>query len=122
MIGENVTIISEGAKIEGKLSFPGSVIINGEVTGNIKSGETLTISRLAKVESNAQTKDAVIEGNFRGKMHISGQIEIKSTGKFIGDLIQNNSLLVIEKGGLFKGNSLTEDDKDKKYSSSFWRW
>lgn len=47
-------------------------------------------------------------------MHVSGQIEIKSTGKFIGDLIQDKALLVIEKGGLFKGNSLTGVDKDKK--------
>ena len=114
MIGENITIISEGTKIEGKISFPGSAKIDGEVTGDIKSEGTLTIGREAKVESTVQTKDAVIEGNFKGKMHVSGVIEIKSTGKFIGDLIQNNSLLVIERGGLFKGNSLTEVDKDKK--------
>ena len=114
MTAENITIISEGAKIEGKLSFPGSVKIDGEVTGDIKSGGTLTIGRDAKVDSNVQTKDAVISGNFKGKMHVSGQIEIKSTGKFIGDLIQDKSLLVIEKGGLFKGHSLTEVDKDKK--------
>ncbi len=114
MTAENITIISEGAKIEGKLSFPGSVKIDGEVTGDIKSGGTLTIGRDAKVDSNVQTKDAVISGNFKGKMHVSGLIEIKSTGKFIGDLIQDKSLLVIEKGGLFKGHSLTEVDKDKK--------
>lgn len=114
MTAENITIISEGAKIEGKLSFPGSVKIDGEVTSDIKSGGTLTIGRDAKVDSNVQTKDAVISGNFKGKMHVSGLIEIKSTGKFIGDLIQDKSLLVIEKGGLFKGHSLTEVDKDKK--------
>ena len=114
MAAENITIISEGAKIDGKLYFPGSVEIFGEVAGDIKSEGTLTISKEAKVESNAETKDAIISGNFKGKMHVSGQIEIKSTGKFIGDLIQDKSLLVIEKGGLFKGNSLTEADEDKK--------
>ena len=31
MIGENITKISEGAKIKGKLYFPGSVEIAGEV-------------------------------------------------------------------------------------------
>ena len=114
MAAENITIISEGAKIDGKLYFPGSVKIVGEVTGDIKSEGTLTIGREEKVESNVETKDAIISGNFKGKMHVSGQIEIKSTGKFIGDLIQDKALLVIEKGGLFKGNSLTEVDKDKK--------
>ena len=114
MIDENITIISKGAKVKGKLSFPGSIKIDGEVTGDIKSERTLTISRGAKVDSIVQTKDAIIAGDFKGKMHVSGKIEIKSTGKFIGDLIQKNSLLVIEKGGIFKGNSLTEVDKNKK--------
>ena len=46
-------------------------------------------------------------------MHVSGQIEITSTGRFIGNLIQDNALLAIEKGGLFKGKSITEVDKEK---------
>ena len=77
MAAENITIISEGAKIDGKLYFPGSVKIVGEVTGDIKSEGTLTIGREEKVESNVETKDAIISGNFKGKMHVSGQIEIK---------------------------------------------
>ena len=113
MVGENITIISEGVKIEGKLNFPGSVQIDGEVIGDIKAGGTLTIGKNAKVESNIQTKDAIISGYFKGEMHVSGQIEITSTGKFIGNLIQDNALLTIEKGGLFKGTSIIEADKEK---------
>lgn len=112
MAAENITIISEGVKIEGKLNFPGSVKIDGEVIGDIKVGGTLTIGRNAKVESNVQTKNAVISGNFKGEMHASGLVEITSTGKFIGDLIQDNALLAIEKGGLFKGKSITGADKE----------
>ena len=114
MAAENITIIPEGAKIEGNLSISGSININGEVIGDIKSKGTLTIGRDAKVESNVETKDAVVFGNFKGTMHVSGQIEIKSTGRFIGDLIQKNPLLIIEKGGLLKGNSLAEVDKKEK--------
>ena len=113
MVGENITIISEGVKIEGKLNFPGSVKIDGEVIGDIKAEGTITIGRNAKVESNIQTKDAIISGYFKGEMHVSGQIEITSTGKFIGNLIQDNALLTIEKGGLFKGTSIIEADKEK---------
>jgi cytoskeletal protein CcmA (bactofilin family) len=47
-------------------------------------------------------------------MHASGQVEITSTGKFIGNLIQDNILLTIEKGGLFKGKSIANNDKEKK--------
>ena len=113
MAAKNITIISEGVKIEGKLNFPGSVKINGDVIGDIKVGGTLTIGRNAKVESNVQTKDAVISGHFKGEMHASGLVEITSTGRFIGNLIQDNAFLAIEKGGLFKGKSITEVDKEK---------
>ena len=120
MAAENITIISEGVKIEGKLNFPGSVKIGGEVIGDIKSDGTLTIGRNAKVESNVYTKDAVISGYFKGEMHVSGQIEITSTGRFIGNLIQDNALLAIEKGGLFKGKSITEVDKEKNISKDLF--
>ena len=57
MAYKNITIITEGAKIEGNLDFPGSVQIDGEVVGDIKSGGTLTIGKNAKVESNIKTID-----------------------------------------------------------------
>ena len=112
MTAENISIIAEGVKINGTLDFPGSVNIDGEVSGDIKVEGTLTIGKNAKVESNIQTKDAIISGFFKGEMHVSGQIEIASTGKFIGDLTQDNALLTIEKGGLFKGKSITDADKE----------
>ena len=111
MAFKNITIITEGVKIEGNLNFPGSVQIDGEVVGNIKSGGTLTISKNAKVESNIKTIDAIIAGYFKGDIQASGQVEITSTGRFIGDLIQDKTLITIEKGGLFKGKSITVDDK-----------
>jgi cytoskeletal protein CcmA (bactofilin family) len=118
---KNVDIIAEGVKIEGTLNFPGSVQIDGEVVGDIKSGGTLTISENAKVESNIKTTDAVIAGYFKGDIRASGQVKIESTGRFIGDLIQGKTLLTIEKGGVFKGKSITTKAKIKKMFGLFTR-
>ncbi len=114
MVAQDITIISDDVKIDGKLSFSRSAKIDGEVTGGIKSKETLTIGKNAKVKAKIKTKNAVISGYFEGVMHASGQVEIQSTGKFIGDLIQVNSQLAIERGGVFKGKSIIEDAKEKK--------
>lgn len=118
---KNVDIIAEGVKIEGTLNFPGSVQIDGEVVGDIKSGGTLTISENAKVQSNIKTTDAIIAGYFKGDIQASGQVEITSTGRFIGDLIQGKTLLTIEKGGVFKGKSITTKAKIKKLFGLFTR-
>ena len=111
MIAENISLISGGVKIQGKLIFLGSVKVDGEVTGDINCEGAITIGRNAKVESKIQTKDALILGHYEGEMHASGQVEITSTGRFIGDLIQDKTLITIEKGGLFKGKSIAIDDK-----------
>jgi cytoskeletal protein CcmA (bactofilin family) len=110
-IGQEITIISDDVKIDGKLRFSRSAKIDGEVSGDIKSDETLTIGRNAKVKASIKTNNAVISGYFEGKMHASGQVEIKSTGRFIGDLIQTSSNLILERGGVFKGKSIIEPSK-----------
>ena len=99
------TLIAEGTRIEGKLYFPGSVKIEGEVSGDINTDNILTISRGGKVKSNIRTESAVISGHFTGDMHITKSIDITSAGKFIGNLIQDGAQLAIEKGGIFKGKS-----------------
>ena len=113
MAAQDITIISDDVKIDGKLSFSRSAKIDGEVTGDIKSNETLTIGKNAKVKAKIKTKNAMVSGYFEGVMHASGQVEIQSTGRFIGDLIQVSSLLTIERGGMFKGKSIIEDAKEK---------
>jgi cytoskeletal protein CcmA (bactofilin family) len=121
MAFKSINIIAEGVKIEGNLNFPGSVQIDGEVVGDIKSGGTLTISENAKVESNIKTTDAVIAGYFKGDIQASGKVEITSTGRFIGDLIQDKTLLTIAKGGVFKGKNITTKQKIKKMFNLFAR-
>lgn len=112
MLTENITTIAEGSTIEGKMSFPGPAKIDGKVSGDIIAGQKLTIGKNAKVESVIYAKDAIISGHVEGKIHVSGQIEITSTGRFIGDLIQDEPALIIEKGGMFKGKSITSNNGD----------
>ncbi len=99
------TVIAEGTRIDGKLYFPGSVKIEREVTGDINTDNILTIGKNGKVQSTIKTKSAVISGHFKGDMHVTESVEITSTGKFIGNLIQDSAQLAIEKGGMFKGKS-----------------
>ncbi len=110
--GRSLTVIGEDVMIEGKLHFNGSVKINGKITGDIISNDVITVGKFGDVESNIQTRDAVIAGNFKGDMVATGLVEIKSTGKFIGNITQKNgSALMIEKGGIFKGRSIVQESR-----------
>ena len=110
--GKTITIIAEGVKIEGKLHSPGSTRIDGTVVGEIISEKELIIGKEGEVEANAKTMNAVIAGKFKGEMTASGEVEITSTGKFIGNLTQKDALLTISKGGLFKGESIISEKQE----------
>jgi cytoskeletal protein CcmA (bactofilin family) len=103
------SVISEGVKIEGKIRFSGPVQINGTAIGDIVSEETLTVGKTGNIKSNVKTKNAVISGKLDGDLTASGLVEITSTGVFSGNLIQENPMLKIEKGGIFKGRSIIEE-------------
>jgi cytoskeletal protein CcmA (bactofilin family) len=103
---KNLTVIAEGVKVEGKINCPGSLRIDGIVTGEITAEKDITIGKEGKVEANVRTKDAVVAGSYKGDMIASGEVEIAPTGKFMGNLTQKDALLTIAKGGLFRGESL----------------
>jgi cytoskeletal protein CcmA (bactofilin family) len=114
----SLTVIGEGVKIEGKISFPGSVRINGTVIGDIISKDVLIIGKEGKVESKVKAKDIVVSGYLKGEITASGLIEITPSGRFIGNLIQEKAMLSIEKGGLFQGKSIVLEKKDLEVKES----
>ena len=105
----HVSTISEGVEIEGKIHFSGPVRIDGSVIGDIISEETLTIGRSGNVESDIKTKNIIISGRLNGNVTASGLVEITCTGKLDGNIFQEDALLKIEKGGLFKGKSIIKE-------------
>ncbi len=120
MIGQNesetisnktITIIAEGVRVEGKIFSLGSTRIDGTVRGEIVSAVEFIIGKEGSVEADIKTKNSIIAGNFKGKMIASGEVEITATGKFIGNLIQKDALLTVQKGGLFKGESIISEDQ-----------
>ncbi|MBC7333831.1 MAG: polymer-forming cytoskeletal protein [Actinobacteria bacterium] len=107
-----LTIIGEGVKIEGKLYSPGSIRIDGSVDGEIVAEKEIIIGKEGKVEANVKTTDATIAGLLKGELIASGEVEITSTGKLYGNLIQKDASLTIEKGGIFKGESILSENKE----------
>ncbi len=106
-----LTIIGEGVTIKGNLYSPGITRIDGKVSGEIIAEKELIIGKEGKVEAMVKTNNATVSGYFKGNMIASGEVEITSTGKFIGNLTQKDALLTIEKGGIFKGESIISEDQ-----------
>lgn len=109
---KTLTVIAEGVFVEGKITSMGATRVDGRVKGEITSEKEFIIGKEGKVEASVKTSKATIAGSFNGEMIASGEVEITATGKFVGNLTQKDALLTIQKGGLFKGESIISDNQE----------
>ena len=94
-------ILGRGCKFEGKLSFDGTVQVDGEFYGDIVSEGHLVVSQGAKIDGNVTVASAVVSGDMVGKVVTSGTLELTSTARLDGELIVAS--LTIERGAHFQG-------------------
>jgi cytoskeletal protein CcmA (bactofilin family) len=107
-----LSVVGDAAKMEGKFEIADSIQIECEVGGELIVGGQLVIGERGVVNANVQTVDAIIQGAYEGNMVATGNVEITSTGRVVGN-IETDSL-VISKGGFFNGNVSKRAGRDSK--------
>ncbi len=100
------TIIGKESSFEGKLVFDGVVRIDGSFKGNIQSKGKLLIGETAVLEAEIETGSLILSGEIKGNVIAFDRMEIKSKGKFTGNI--KTPVLLIEEGASFNGTSSME--------------
>ncbi len=98
---EITTILGQGSSFDGKLTFEGTVRIDGRFSGEIRTTGILIIGETAEVEAQIQAATIVVKGQVRGDLTATESLEIESPAKVVGNLATPS--LTIEKGSLFQG-------------------
>ncbi len=111
-----LTVVGQAARIEGKFDIADSLQIECEIGGELAVGGQLVVGEKGIVRANVRTVDAIIHGVYEGNMVASGNIEITSTGRVIGN-IETDSF-VINKGGFFNGNVTRQTAEGKPKDSA----
>src|SRR5580765_8890258 len=104
--GEITTLLGRGATFEGKLTFEGTVRVDGRFKGEVFSEDTLVIGEGALVEAEIDVGEVIIQGTVVGNIKAKRSIEIHAPGRVKGDL--HTPALVIDKGVMFEGRSFME--------------
>lgn len=102
-------LLDRGCSFEGKLTFDGTVQINGDFKGEILSDGTLVIGSDAHVNARIQVNTLVIDGNVQGLVEAKGKIELRRGGKLIANIVTPS--LAIEEGALFQGQCQMQDEE-----------
>src|SRR3954463_2424130 len=106
--GEITTLLGRGAAFEGKLTFDGTVRIDGRFKGEVFSDDVLVIGEGAHVEAEIDIGEVIIQGTVVGNIKAKRSIEIHAPGRVKGDL--HTPSLQIDKGVIFEGRSFMENE------------
>src|SRR5689334_2583489 len=104
---EITTLLGRGAAFEGKLTFDGTVRIDGRFKGEVFSDDVLVIGEGAHVEAEIDIGEVIIQGTVVGNIKAKRSIEIHAPGRVKGDL--HSPSLQIDKGVIFEGRSFMEN-------------
>lgn len=105
-MGEITTLLGRGAAFEGKLTFEGTVRIDGKFKGEVFSDDVLVVGEGAHVEAEIDVGEIIIQGTIVGNIKAKRSIEIHGPGRVKGDL--HTPSLQIDKGVIFEGRCFME--------------
>jgi cytoskeletal protein CcmA (bactofilin family) len=112
MIGnsEEITIISSGVKLEGKITSGGSIRVDGVIVGDIISEANVTVGEHGEVKGEINANVITLGGKVNGSVHSKDKLVLESKANLKGDIF--TKMLVVEAGARFDGKSNMGEDKE----------
>jgi cytoskeletal protein CcmA (bactofilin family) len=104
--GEINTLLGPGSFFEGKLTFEGTVRIDGKLSGEIFSNDVLVIGEGAEVTAEIDVGVIIVEGSVTGNIRAKRAVELHAPARMRGNL--ETPSLFIDKGVLFEGQCRME--------------
>lgn len=113
--------LGRGSRVEGNLSFQGSVRIDGQIEGQIEAKDTVIIGESAAIVAQIVAATIIVKGNVTGDLTASKRVELRSPGRLLGNIVTPS--LVIQDGVVFEGHcsmagadvrTVDKGERDKK--------
>ena len=98
MANKNRSVLVSDAKIKGNITEKESIIIDGEVDGNISANLVETFEN-SKIKGNIASKNLFVGGKLKGDIN-SDRVHIKKTAVVDGTIKQKT--LSLEEGAVLK--------------------
>jgi len=100
---EEISIIGNGVKIEGKLTSSGDIRFEGEIQVDISSDNYVVIGEKANVNGKIDASIILVGGQVSGIINAKEKLTLSANGNLEGDIV--TKILVVEEGATFNGKS-----------------
>jgi cytoskeletal protein CcmA (bactofilin family) len=104
--GDLNALLGRGSEFDGKLTFEGTVRIDGKFTGTIVTNDVLVVGEGAKINAEISCGTVIVHGEINGNVKAKNAVELHHPAKVRGN-IEAPSLMV-EKGVIFEGQCKME--------------
>lgn len=113
---EDITIISNGVKIEGKVTSSGSIRVDGALKGDLNARGNVTVGEQGDIGGEIVANVVTIGGKVVGTVNAKEKLVLEAKCVLKGDII--TKVLVIEAGAKFDGKSNMGDVKETTSTAS----
>ncbi len=93
--------IDQGVEFSGKLRSKGSVRIDGQIKGEVRSGQTVIVGETAMVQAKVAAECVIISGEVHGDIDAKKKITLDKNARVTGNL--STPGIVIEEGARLRG-------------------
>jgi cytoskeletal protein CcmA (bactofilin family) len=115
------TVIGPGTDFNGKLTFEGTLRIDGTFTGEIVTNDTLIVSETGRVNAQITCGTLIVSGEINGNIEAKTGAEFHKPAKIRGDVTTPS--LSFEKGVFFHGQSrMVADEGDEAQTAAAQSW
>src|SRR5215210_4781857 len=98
---EYTTHINDGTEIDGKITFTGTVLLNGRIRGEIMSSDTLVVGEKGVVNATIHAGVVEVSGEVVGNITATERIELHPNCRVYGDI--EAPVVKIDEGALLEG-------------------
>jgi cytoskeletal protein CcmA (bactofilin family) len=113
---DDITIISNGVKVDGTVSSDGSIRLDGIIKGDIICEGNVTIGEQGEVYGKVNGQSIAIGGKVEGVINAKEKLMLESKANLKGDVF--TKILVVEAGARFDGRSNMGDSRSVSESTS----
>jgi cytoskeletal protein CcmA (bactofilin family) len=104
--------LGKGSHVEGKLTFDGSVCIDGNVEGEIEAHDSVIVGDTAVINAQINAETIVVKGRVTGDIAGRKRVELRAPCKLVGNITTPS--LVIHEGVVFEGHCSMGGGTDSK--------
>lgn len=98
-----LTFLGLDTLAEGKLTFDGTLRIDGHYKGEIVSSGNLVVGEEGLIEADIQVSYIVIQGEIHGNILAEQRVDIRSSAKVFGNI--EAPTVIIDEGAIFEGQT-----------------